>query len=118
MELRPYTDADLALTEALETDPTVMHELGGPTARSRLPPGRGVGSGALALPIERARTEPRFETMHAFPAVTNAPSNALCRTFGFSLLGQRDFTYAGRPLRCNHWVRALARRSAARSTAS
>ncbi len=32
-----YTDADLELTEALETDPLVMSELGGPIERSRLP---------------------------------------------------------------------------------
>ena len=30
MELRPYADEHLALTEALELDPEVMSELGGP----------------------------------------------------------------------------------------
>ena len=35
MELRAYTDADLALTEALETDPAVMHQLGGPRPREQ-----------------------------------------------------------------------------------
>jgi RimJ/RimL family protein N-acetyltransferase len=154
--LAPYTNADLALTEALETDADVMRELGGPIARAELPriharrlddpwyfkvvdagsgeplgtigiwekeldgvtlhetgwmvlprfQGRRVASRALALLIERVRAEPRFESMHAFPPVTNAPSNALCRKFGFALLGARDFVYAGRTLHCNHWALA------------
>ena len=66
--------------------------------------GRGIATAALGVLIERVRAEPRVESMHAFPPVTNAPSNALCRKFGFTLLGQRDFVYAGRTLRCNHWV--------------
>jgi len=154
MELLGYEDADLALIEALETDPIVMRELGGPIERSRLPElhrrrlgepwyfkivpvpsgppagtigiwekeldgatihetgwmvlrpfqGRGVATAALRLLIERVRAEPKFEDMHAFPPVTNAPSNALCRKFAFSLMRQRDFVYAGRTLRCNHWM--------------
>jgi len=158
MELRAYTDADLALTEALETDPEVMRELGGPIARERLPEihrrrladpwwftigaepdgppvgtigiwetehdghrlhetgwmvlpafqGRGIASGALTLLLERARAEPAFRTVHAFPPVTNAPSNALCRKFGFQLVDERDFVYAGRTLRCNDWALDVA----------
>ncbi len=154
MQLLPYTDADQQLTEALETDPDVMRELGGPIPRSEIPrihrrrlgdpwwfkiaiepdgpaagtigiwekdfrgamlhetgwmvlpeyQGRGVATAALALLIDRVRAEPRFDSMHAFPPVTNTPSNALCRKFGFSLLEQADFVYAGRPLHCNHWA--------------
>jgi RimJ/RimL family protein N-acetyltransferase len=154
MELLRYEDADLALTEALETDPDVMRELGGPTERARFPEihrrrladpwyfkivpeppgpaagtigvwekeldgatihetgwmvlpafqGRGIATAALRLLVERVRAEPRFDSLHAFPPVTNAPSNALCRKFGFSLLGEREFVYAGRTLHCNHWV--------------
>ncbi len=154
MELRRYTDADFALTEALETDPDVMRELGGPIDREKLPEihrrrlddpwwftivpeaggpavgtigvwerghggetlhetgwmvlpayqGRGIASAALALLIERVRAEPRFPSIHAFPPVSNAPSNALCRKSGFALLGEIDFVYAGRTLRCNHWA--------------
>jgi RimJ/RimL family protein N-acetyltransferase len=153
VELRVYTDADLWLTEALETDPTVMRELGGPIERDRLPEihrrrhadpwwftivpepgarpvgtigvwetrhgagelhetgwmvlpayqGRGIASAALRLLLERVRCEPRFPSIHAFPPVTNAPSNALCRKFGFDLIGEVDFVYSGRTLRCNHW---------------
>lgn len=154
MELIPYSEADLTLTEALETDPEVMRELGGPIstsavreahqARLRDPwwfkvvadssgpavgtigiwdtehrgqlihetgwmvlpahQGRGVASAALAALIERVRDEPRFPSMHAFPPVTNAPSNALCRKFDFTFHDQIDFEYQARSLRCNHWI--------------
>jgi RimJ/RimL family protein N-acetyltransferase len=70
--------------------------------------GRGIASAALALLIERARSDPTFGAMHAFPAVTNAPSNTLCRKFGFSLLEEEEFKFRGRTLRCNHWVLELA----------
>jgi RimJ/RimL family protein N-acetyltransferase len=154
VELQAYTDADFALTEALETDPAVMRELGGPIERSKLPgvhrrrvsdpwwfkiardgvavgtigvwetshggetlhetgwmvlpefQGRGVASEALRLLIERVRAEPSVPSLHAFPPVTNAPSNALCRKFGFGLLGEEEFVYSGRTLRCNHWALA------------
>ena len=69
--------------------------------------GRGIASAALGLLIDRARAEPRFDALHAFPPVTNPPSNALCRKFAFGLVGERDFVYAGRTLRCNHWRLAV-----------
>jgi RimJ/RimL family protein N-acetyltransferase len=65
--------------------------------------GRGIATAALRLLIGRVRAEPRFPSIHAFPPVTNEPSNALCRKFGFVLAGQADFVYAGRTLNCNHW---------------
>ena len=125
IELAEYTDADIALSEALEMDPDVMRHLGGPIDRERLarvhkrrlgdpwyfkvtvdgePAGaigvwetshgderihetgwmvlpahqrKGVASAALAQLIDRVRAEPRFERIHAFPPVSNAPSNAL-----------------------------------------
>jgi RimJ/RimL family protein N-acetyltransferase len=157
VELLPYTDEHLPLTEALELDPEVMRELGGPadhggllqSHRRRvetvaqgdwwfvivpgesgasagtigiwdstwhdspihevgwmvLPAlqGRGVASGALSLLLERARSEPRFELVHAFPGVTNGPSNALCRKFGFNHTEESEVEFRGRPLRVNHW---------------
>jgi RimJ/RimL family protein N-acetyltransferase len=69
--------------------------------------GRGIASTALGLLIERARAESTFGAMHAFPGITNAASNALCRRFGFSLLGEEEFEFRGRPLRCNHWALEL-----------
>ena len=163
MELLGYEDADFALTEALETDPEVMAELGGPIEREQLPSihvrrlrqpwwfkivpappgqpagtigiwereldgnpihetgwmvlpafqGRGIATAALELLIARARDEPKIDAIHAFPPVTNAPSNALCKKFEFSVVGQRDFVYAGRTLRCNHWTLATRRRQPA-----
>ena len=38
MRLETYTDADLELTERLETDPRVMSELGGPVERETIAP--------------------------------------------------------------------------------
>jgi RimJ/RimL family protein N-acetyltransferase len=89
-----------------EHDGTRIHETGWMV----LPEfqGRGIASTALALLIERARSESKFRAIHAFPAVTNAPSNALCRKFGFSLLGDEQFEFRGHPLHCNQWVLELA----------
>jgi hypothetical protein len=53
--------------------------------------------------LERATAERRWDVIHAFPGVTNGPSNAICRKNGFAMLGERDIVYAGRTLRCNHW---------------
>jgi RimJ/RimL family protein N-acetyltransferase len=69
--------------------------------------GRGIATRALALLIERARAEPRFERLHAFPAIDNAPSNALCAKFGFVLTGDGEFQFRNRTLRCNHWELGL-----------
>jgi RimJ/RimL family protein N-acetyltransferase len=65
--------------------------------------GRGIASAALGLLIERVREDGGIPSIHAFPPVTNAPSNALCRKFDFTLVGQFEFEYAGRTLDCNHW---------------
>jgi RimJ/RimL family protein N-acetyltransferase len=65
--------------------------------------GRGLASEALRSILAKARAEGRWSVIHAYPGVTNAPSNALCRKAGFQLLGQSDIEYAGRTLRCNHW---------------
>jgi RimJ/RimL family protein N-acetyltransferase len=158
--LRLYSDEDLALIEAMQTDPEVMAELGGAVPRAEIPTlhrrrldnigadpwwfvivtddgepageigiwetehdgasvhetgwmlarrfhGRGLASAALALLLERARGEPRFERLHAWPGVTNVASNALCRKFGFELLGEEDGGYRDARLRVNHWVLTL-----------
>ncbi len=159
MELVDYTDEDLPLSIALETDPVVMAELGGPrpvesiekvhpqrvspsrptagcgstscptanpSPRDRigvwwgewqdtelwevgwmlLPQfhGRGLGSEALGLLIERLRAAPQFDVVHAFPGVSNGPSNGLCRKFGFELVDSGEVEFAGRPLVVNHWA--------------
>lgn len=158
--LRLYRDDDLALIEAMQTDPEVMAELGGAVPRAEIPAlhrrrldsvasdpwwfvvvtddgepageigiweaehdgatvhetgwmlarsfhGRGLASAALAQLLDRARAEPRFRQLHAWPGVTNAASNALCRKFGFELLGAEDGGYRDARLRVNHWVLTL-----------
>jgi RimJ/RimL family protein N-acetyltransferase len=157
MELLPYSDEHLALTEALECDPEMMRELGGPADPADIPrihrmrvetvakgewyfvivpepfglpagtigiweshladspvheigwmvlpafQGRGIASEALAMLIERARWDPRFTRIHAYPGVTNVPSNALCRRAGFVHTEELDVKFRDRPLRVNHW---------------
>ncbi len=50
--------------------------------------------------------------LHAFPSVDNAPSNALCRTLGFELLGEVEVDYPkGHLMRSNDWRLDVARRS-------
>jgi RimJ/RimL family protein N-acetyltransferase len=151
VELRAYTDADLALTQALEGDPEMMRHLGGPSSpeeiedahRRRLGApwwfvieadgtaagtigiwenehegerihetgwlvlpahqGRGVASAALELLLERAREELTFDAVYAFPGVENVASNAICRKFGFELVGDARFDFRGQELHCNVW---------------
>jgi RimJ/RimL family protein N-acetyltransferase len=66
--------------------------------------GQGYASAALAAVLARAAAEGRWGDIHAFPGATNAASNALCRRFGFEEVGEMTVEYAGRSLRCNHWV--------------
>jgi RimJ/RimL family protein N-acetyltransferase len=159
IRLRPYTDADRWLTEAIELDDEMMAELGGTLPAAAIPQvharrlegmasdrlwyfavellpdgpavgticlwsdladsglrseagwatlrefqGRGIATEALRLLLERARDDGRWGDIHAFPGATNGPSNALCRAAGFTELGEETVSYAGRQLRCNHWV--------------
>jgi RimJ/RimL family protein N-acetyltransferase len=53
--------------------------------------GRGLASSATAQLIEKARAEQHHRYVHAFPMVENAPSTAICRKLGFTLLGEIDF---------------------------
>jgi len=157
VELRPYNDEHPGLTEALELDPEVMKELGGPADPADLdrvhrmrvetvargewyfvivpepsdPPagaigiwestvsglalhevgwmvlpefqGRGIATEALALLIDRARSDPGYDRIHAFPGATNTPSNALCRRAGFDMTEGMEVKFRDRPLRVNHW---------------
>ena len=66
--------------------------------------GRGLARLATAQVIALTRAEGRLRFVHAFPSVDNAPSNAICRRLGFTLIEECDFEYPpGRPLRCNDW---------------
>jgi RimJ/RimL family protein N-acetyltransferase len=65
--------------------------------------GQRLAKRAVRALLERARDDGRWGVVHAFPGVTNAASNALCRSLGFTLVGERQVTFAGRPLNTNHW---------------
>ena len=66
--------------------------------------GRGLAKRAVRMLLELARDDGRWGLVHAFPAVTNGPSNGICRSLGFRLAGERDVTFNGRVLHSNHWV--------------
>ena len=66
--------------------------------------GRGIASAATALIVERASADGRCRWLHAFPNVDNAPSNAVCRRLGFTLLEALEFEYPpGHLMTCNDW---------------
>ena len=65
--------------------------------------GRGLGKAATAALIDRARADRRWGAIHAFPGVTNAPSNGICRSLGFTLLETRDIEFEDRTITANHW---------------
>ena len=50
--------------------------------------GRGYATQALLLAIEHAREHSDRNWLHAFPKTDNAPSNAICRKAGMTLLGE------------------------------
>ena len=67
--------------------------------------GRGIATAATSQVVAKARAEGLGRSIHAFPSTENAPSNAICRTAGFRLLGECDFEYPrGSFMRCNDWV--------------
>ncbi len=66
--------------------------------------GRGIAVAATAQAIEFAKRDDGHRCMHAFPNVENAPSNAICRTLGFELLGACEFEFPkGHFMTCNDW---------------
>jgi RimJ/RimL family protein N-acetyltransferase len=68
--------------------------------------GRGLATSATAQVIERARAEGKYPYLYAYPSVGNAPSNAICRKLGFTLIRVSEYEYpkdSGNMLRCNDW---------------
>lgn len=65
--------------------------------------GRGLAKAATRTVLGRARDDGRWGEVHAFPGVTNAASNGICRSLGFTLLGEESIDFAGRTMRTNHW---------------
>jgi RimJ/RimL family protein N-acetyltransferase len=71
--------------------------------------GRGIAGAATAQLIDIVRSLKTRRYLHAFPSVDNAPSNAICRKVGFTLLEALDFEYPpGHFMRCNDWRLDLA----------
>jgi len=66
--------------------------------------GRGIAKRATWMLLDLARDDGRWGVVHAFPGVTNAPSNGICRSLGFTLIGQRDITSFHGILQANHWL--------------
>jgi RimJ/RimL family protein N-acetyltransferase len=68
--------------------------------------GRGLATSATSQVIERAREEGKHRLLYAYPSVDNAPSNAICRKLGFTLIRVSEYEYpkdSGNILRCNDW---------------
>ena len=66
--------------------------------------GRGLAGEAVRVVLGLARTDGRWGLIHAFPSRTNAASNAICRSAGFSLFGEAETAFAERMFQTNHWV--------------
>ena len=65
--------------------------------------GRGLGRDGTAAILDRASADGRWGAIHAFPGVTNAPSNGMCRSLGFTMVETVDIEAFGGTLRTNHW---------------
>lgn len=66
--------------------------------------GCGIAGSATLQAIALARSERKRRFLHAYPSVDNAPSNAICRKLGFTLLRPYEFEYPkGSSMRCNDW---------------
>lgn len=67
--------------------------------------GRGIATRAVALVLPMADAEGTHRSVHAFPAVDNEASNAVCRKAGMTLIGEYEVEFPkGRPFQANDWV--------------
>lgn len=66
--------------------------------------GRGLARAAVRAVLDLAREDGRWGPVHAYPRVSNAASNALCRSLGFALVGTEEFDYRGVTAASHHWV--------------
>ncbi len=72
--------------------------------------GKGLGKAAVTAMLERARADGRCGVVHAHPGVTNAASNGICRSLGFTLHGHQQIDFAGQLFLSNRWELDLGRR--------
>ncbi|MEY9948121.1 GNAT family N-acetyltransferase [Kitasatospora sp. GAS1066B] len=66
--------------------------------------GQGLAKCAVRELLRLARADGRWGLVSAFPATTNAASNGICRSLGFTFQGERRTEFAGRSLSTNHWT--------------
>lgn len=66
--------------------------------------GRGLAGEAVRAMLGLAGADGRWGLIHAFPGRTNGPSNAICRSAGFSFAGEEETAFAGSIFLTNHWV--------------
>ncbi len=66
--------------------------------------GQGIVASAIGLLASHARTIGKTRFLHAFPAVDNEATNAICRNAGFELLEEVEFEFGpGHTRRRNDW---------------
>lgn len=65
--------------------------------------GKGVATQAARLIIAQARSNSDVRYIHAYPAVSNAASNAIARKIGMESQGEFDNEGFAGVLRCNDW---------------
>lgn len=67
--------------------------------------GRGLAKRAERELLRLARDDGRWGLVHAFPGVTNGPSNGICRSLGFRLVETLDVAlFVDQTLNANHWI--------------
>lgn len=100
VHLVPWGPADHDLLAALNGDPAQMAHVGGAETAAKIAERQGR--------YERA-VDGAPPAIHAFPGVENAPSNAVCRKAGFTLIeGELRFEYPpGTFMVGNDWRLAL-----------
>jgi RimJ/RimL family protein N-acetyltransferase len=89
-----------------EDNGEIISEIGWMLRRDAM--GRGIGTRAVTMALERAAADPRWQVLHAHAGVNNAASNAICRKLGFELVGLHEGYFADRLLTSNHWRLDLA----------
>ena len=65
--------------------------------------GKGIATEAARLIISQARSNPEVRYIHAYPAVTNAASNAIAGKIGMENQGEFDNEGFADVMRCNNW---------------
>ena len=65
---------------------------------------KGIATLATKMVLEKIKEEKDYRDIHAFPAIDNPPSNAICRKAGFTLVGEVEIEYPkGNLMKCNDW---------------